>query len=86
MFLWWHTFEYLFQGSKQGRKVDLQKIKAKKGKRLVTGEKLYVHTVINKTFFRYKVCIQACIFIDRNDQLGVSVGKQDELQTPEIAE
>ena len=69
-------FRISFPGFELGKKSWFtKKLKQKKEKKLLTVKKLYVHTVINKTFFRYKVCIQAWIFIDRNDQLGVSVGK-----------
>ena len=35
----------------------------------------FVHTVINKMFFRCKVCLQAYIFIDANAQQNVCKGR-----------
>ena len=39
-----------------------------------------VHTVINKTFFRCKLCHQAYIFSDINNQLNISRRENDELE------
>ena len=44
-----------------------------------------VHTLINKTFFRCKLCLQAYIFSDINDQRNISRCENDELEITKTA-
>ena len=45
-----------------------------------------VHKIINKMFFKCKLCLDIYIFIDTNNQLNVSRGYKDELEIAKNAE